>query len=159
MDTKCPLYGVHCRLHCLHLAIHHAMNNVPYYNLFEDSINQVHNFYNWHGNKRKAHLRELAFILNINMYELSYIYKERWIFSEFSALSKLNSTWLLVVTYLDGISVDPIFNIATQNKAKRISKRLTNKYFFIILSLHVTYWKCCLIQQRAEYYLLGMDEK
>ena len=44
---------------------------VHYYNDVEETINEVHNFYNKHGYKRKAHPLELQSVLNLKIYELS----------------------------------------------------------------------------------------
>lgn len=127
------VYGIHCMAHRLHLAIRAAITTVPYYTDFEAAINELHNFYNRHGHKRKAHLRELAYVMDVTMKELSYIFEVRWISSEFKALQSINSTWFLVVTDLDSISVDPSFNDLTRSQAKGLSSKLKNKNFLLAL--------------------------
>jgi len=59
------LYAVHCMTHRLHLAIRNAIKLVPYYNEFEENINEIHNFYNRRSHKRKTHLRQLASVLKL----------------------------------------------------------------------------------------------
>jgi len=86
------IYSIHCMAHRLHLAIRKALKSIHYYEEFQSNINEIHNFYNEHGHKRKSHLRALAEVLDTKMYEVSYIFKARWISSEFRALKTINDT-------------------------------------------------------------------
>jgi len=156
-----PLFSVHCMAHRLQLAILKALSGIPYFAKFEDLLNEIFHFYNRHGHKRKAHLWEMASILNIKMYEVSYIYKTRWISSELQAITRVNSSWYLLVTDLYSISEDNEFPDATRATAKGISKRLKGKHFLIMLQFlldvlrELAYWSKNL--QRRAATLIGME--
>lgn len=160
--TGRKLYGVHCMAHRLHLAIRSSLKDIPYFSIFEDNINEIHNFYNRHGHKRKSHLRQLAETLNIKLYEFSYIFRARWIASEFQALTNVNQSWYLLVNDLESISDDNSFSDTTRSKAKGLSQKLTNKNFLPILQflcdvlLIFTHWSKRL-QQRSGI-LVGAEE-
>ena len=47
-----------------------------HYNNLEENINEVHNFYNKLGHKRKAHLRQLPNELDLKISKFSYIFEE-----------------------------------------------------------------------------------
>ena len=156
------IYTVHCMAHRLHLAMRKAVKSVPYYRQFEDLVNEVHNFYNRHGHKRKAHLRELAQVLNEQIYEFNYIFEIRWVTSEFTALKKLNSSWNLAVTDLNSISADRSFHENTRAQARGIAERLSDRNFMLIFQFTCdvlqlfSHWSKR-VQQRAGI-LIGAEE-
>ena len=160
--TTEDIYTVHCMAHRLHLAIRKGFKSVPYYKKFEHLVNEIHNFYFRHGHKRKAHLRELASVLNEHLYQLSYIFEVRWISSEFAALKRLNDSWHLLVLDLDSISMDSSFSESTRAQAKGLSRELKDKFFLLILEFtldmlkNLSYWSKRL-QQRAGI-LIGAEE-
>ena len=151
--TEKKLYMVHCMAHRLHLATRHALKLIPYFHTFEKQVNEIHNFYNRHGHKRKAHLRALATSLEKPLYETSYIFEVRWISSEFLALKRLNQSWELLVSDLGSISADNSFSDHARTTARGIESRLRHRNFLMILQFILD--SC----QILSYYSRKMQER
>lgn len=81
VDNK--IYPVHCMAHKLLLSIKRGLKEYEFIGDIEDTINDLHNFYNRNGHKRKSHLRRFAAATNEISMEINYIYDGRWIASEF----------------------------------------------------------------------------
>lgn len=165
--TGNKLYAIHCMAHRLHLAIRRAIVSIPIFSAFKITINNVHNFYNHHGHKRKQHLRSLAEASNVRMYEISYIFEARWISSEFKAIKNINETWELLITDIESISVDTTFSSTSKSQAKGLSQQLKEKIFVIVLQFmcdvleHLAHWSKRLQQRngllvRSEIYRAEM---
>ena len=67
------IFAIHCLPHRLYLATTASISGIPYFSKFEDILNEIYHFYNPHGHKRKSHLRELASVLNVHVYQYSYV--------------------------------------------------------------------------------------
>jgi hypothetical protein len=123
------LYGIHCMAHRLHLLLRKPFEKISQLHDFESTINSVYNFYS-RSHKLKAHLRQTAYSMNVNITELSYIYKERWISSEYGAIKEFNKSWLVLHTDLEDISNDKKqFNPVTRSKANRILNKIRQREF------------------------------
>ena len=123
------LYGIHCMAHRLRLLLRKPFEQISQLHELESTINSVYNFYS-RSHKIKAHLRQTAFSLKVNITELSYIYKERWISSEYGAIKEFNRSWLVLHTDLEAISTDNLqFNPATRSKASDILNRIREREF------------------------------
>lgn len=80
-------------LHCM--AIDKAYESIPYFAKFDKLINNLFKSYNKNSYKKKMRFKT-AKRLNTTFYELNYIYRVRWISSEFQAISDFNKMWKLV---------------------------------------------------------------
>lgn len=144
--TENPIFAVNCMAHKLHLAINKAYNSIAYFKTFDKTINDLFKFYNMHSSKRKTHLRETAKELNIDFYELNYIYRTRWISSEFHAIHNLKRMWLSVSRDLNLISNDRTFKHDVREKAQSLRIAILGKHFLVILNFvydaleHLSFW-------------------
>lgn len=93
------------------------------------------------------HLKETAEKLNITFYELNYIYRVRWISSEFQAISNFNKMWKLVVIDLIQIRDNRRnFDADVRNKASSLLASIKGKHFLVILNFiydvleHLSFW-------------------
>lgn len=120
--------------HRLELAIEKAMKQIPYFKDFEDFINQLFQFYNWHNSKRKSHLKETANNLKHRLFALNYIYRTRWISSELQSITNLKKMWKLLVVDLDLLSVDMGFDQKIRDLATDLFRRIKGKNFVAILN-------------------------
>lgn len=99
-----------------------------------------------HSSKRKIHLRETAKGLDTDFYELSYIYRTRWISSEFHAINNLKRMWLSVSRDLNLISYDRTFKIDVRDKTQSLRSVILGKHFLVILNFvfdvlkHLSFW-------------------
>lgn len=96
-EVKHPVFSIHCMAHRLELVIKKAFNKIAYFDTFEEVVANLHKFYNVKAGKRKAHLKETANIHKLKMYELKYIYNERWICSQLKAVRNINKMWQLLM--------------------------------------------------------------
>lgn len=145
--AKNPVFAVHCMAHRIHLAINKAYSSIPYFLEFDKFINELFKFYNQNAPKRKTHLRETANKLNTTFYELNYIYRTRWISSEFQAISNIRKVWPLIVRDLSEINRESLrFELDVRQKAVSFSKKLKGKNFLILLNFiydvleHLSFW-------------------
>jgi len=83
------LYAVHCMAHRLHLALRKPFDKISLLSTFEDTVDSISNFYNNKGHKRKAHLRATALYMRLDLSQITYIFKELWISSEFTAIQHI----------------------------------------------------------------------
>lgn len=163
-DVKNPIYAVHCMAHRIHLAIEKAYKTIPYFKSFDKFINKIFQFYNWHANKRKAHLRETAQNCNLKMYELNYIYRTRWISSELQSLTNLKKVWILLTKDLHLISINNQFDKESRDRARNLVLSLRGKNFLAILNFvfdvleHLSYWSKKM-QERAALLVDFVDFK
>ena len=127
------LYTVWCMPHRLELAIKAALKAVPEMNKFDETITAVTNFYNSRSYKRKAHLRQLALEENLDLYELHYAFRERWVMSDYTSVKALIKSWPLLVKDLEIIQTDIDFK-NDWPIAKGIQNLLTKRY--LVLGLH-----------------------
>ena len=153
--TNNPIFTVHCMAHKLHLAITKAYVSIEYFKTFDSIINDLYKFYNSYSSKRKTHLRETAQGLNIAFYELNYIYRTRWISSEFHAINNFKRMWLSVTSDLKLISNDRSFKVEIRDKARSILNKILGKNFLVILNFvfdvleHLSFWSQKLQQKTA----------
>ena len=75
--------------HRFHLATRDAMKHTTFAFDFESLINGIYIFYNSHGHKRKASLREMALQMNLKLLEQNKIHELRWIASEAMAVDRI----------------------------------------------------------------------
>lgn len=130
------LYRVHCAPHKLQLAITHAYKTQGLEFLkggLENTVNSVYTFYNRNAVKRKASLRLTAEALAQTFHELNYIFKIRWVSSEFSALDRINKNYVLLVTNLESIQASQDFDADTTNVATGLLSSLSSIRFRGIL--------------------------
>jgi len=153
--TRHPIYAIHCMAHRIHLAISKSFNAIPYFQKFENFINKLFQFYNWNASKRKSHLKETALNLNMKIYELNYIYKERWISSELQSIRNLRKMWLLLSKDLQLISTDENFDVKSKAKAHKLQLELTGKNFLAIINFlydileHLSFWSLKMQERTA----------
>jgi hypothetical protein len=131
--AKNPIFTIHCLAHRLQLALSHATKEVEYFELFENVINGIHNFYMSRSHKRFNHLKKEALELGEKIFSLNYIFKIRWVASELQAIKKIRSMWYVITFDLDDISHDPEFDQNTKDLAAKYLKVFTDKNFVIIL--------------------------
>lgn len=150
-----PIYAIHCMAHRLELVIQKAFRSVPYFTIFESLINKLFQFYNWNASKRKTHLKETAIKCNLRVYEMNYIFKERWISSELQSIINLKKMWLLLTKDLDLISNDNTFDVNSRDKAKNLEEKIKGKKFLAILNFvadilqHLSFWSLKMQERTA----------
>lgn len=145
--TDNPIFAVHCMAHRLHLAIGNAYSSIPYFSSFDKLVNNLYKFYNFHSSKRRAHLKETSEHLNLPFYDLNYIYRTRWISSEFQAITNFKRVWVLINKDLESIIQDRTnFDIKSRDKALNLLKQIRGKKFLAILNFvfdvleHLSFW-------------------
>lgn len=154
-DSDNFVYSIHCMAHRLELAIEKAMKPIAYFKDFEEFINQLFQFYNWHNSKRKSHLKETAGKMKKKMYALNYIYRTRWISSELQSITNLKKMWNVLVTDLDLLSVDIGFDVKTRDLAKDLFRKIKGKNFVAILNFisdvlhHLSFWSLKMQERTA----------
>lgn len=122
-------------------------------------------FYNHRAPKRKTHLKETAKKLNTAFYELNYIFRTRWISSEFRAISNVKKVWLLIIKDLEEVSRNRLkFDIEVRNKATALSTKLKGKNVLVLLNFvydvleHLSFWSKKM-QERAALLIDFVDFK
>ena len=65
------LFRIHCQAHRLNLALRDAFDDITYMFHFEEMIKDIALFYNSQNHKRKSHLRELAYELELEFLEMN----------------------------------------------------------------------------------------
>jgi len=131
------IYTVHCMAHRLQLATGHAWENQKYFKEVEHLAENVFNFYNNKGHKRKSHLKETAIAMERQYYQYSGIFKIRWLASEFSALHKIYKSFETLTTDLESISADDTYDDVTKQQALGIFRKLKNKNIIAFFFLHL----------------------
>lgn len=93
-----PVYSVHCMAHKLHLAIGKSLKKSIYFREhFENNIDSIVKFYNFHSSKRKDRLVETSIACNMKLYDIHFVSKTRWIASEFKILINVKKNWFLYI--------------------------------------------------------------
>jgi hypothetical protein len=127
------IYTVWCMPHRIELAVKAALKANPFMNIFDDTITGVVNFYNSRSYKRKAHLRNHAIAANLDLYELHYAFRERWVMSDYTSLQSIIKSWELLVLDLESIQADDDFK-KDWPIAKGLKDRLVSRTF--VLGIH-----------------------
>ena len=127
------LYSVWCMLHRLELAIKAAIKENPNINTIDDIITILTKFYNSRSYKRKAHLRAHALRENLDLYELHYAFRERWVMSDYTAVKAVVKGWQLFVSNLADIQTESDFR-SDWDIAKGIENQLVSRSF--VLCIH-----------------------
>ncbi|MGI9555573.1 MAG: hypothetical protein ACR2M9_01815, partial [Cyanophyceae cyanobacterium] len=132
------LYSIHCAPHKLQLAIGHSyeVDGLKFLKTdIESTVNSIYSFYNRNAVKRKASLRNTAEALNEKLYELNYIFKIRWVSSEYGALERINRNYVVILTNMVAILASPDFanDDDTRNTATALSNRMLNIRFKAIM--------------------------
>ena len=122
-----PIYSIHCMAHRLQLAAGHAFESLPISTKFEEMISGLYSFYNNKGHKRKGHLKETAAALEVTYYELTALFKIRWISSEFAAVHKIYKSYGVLVTDLNSILSEDWPDALTKAQAQGLLRLLTDK--------------------------------
>ena len=154
------LYTVWCMPHRLELAIKAAIRENPGMKRFDGIVTELTNFYNSKSYKRKAHLRSTAIKENVNLYELHYAFKERWIMSDFTAVRAVLKGWKVFISDLKSIQKDIHFK-NDWARAKGIEKRLKSRTF--VLGLHFLFdvlhslKKFSVLSQQSAGLLIGKE--
>jgi len=115
------------------LALGKPFDKISLLSTFEDTGDSISNFYNNKGYKRKAHLRATALYMRLDLSKITYIFKELWISSEFTAIQHIKKSWLALVVDLDAIASDPEFNDISRAKAKGLRMKLLDRFFIELL--------------------------
>lgn len=160
------LYMIHCSPHKLQLAVGHAFDSDETHfirNVLEKTVNSIYSFYNRNAVKRKSSLRQTAEALDETLYELNYIFKVRWVSSEYSALDRVNKSYITILSNLEGIQVSADFRNDAETKeiAKNLYNTMLNTRFYSILLftmdlLHNLKDESTRLQQK-ESIIIGME--
>ena len=113
--------------HRLQLAAGHAFESLPIFIKFEEMISGLYNFYNNKGHRRKGHLKETAAALEATYYELTALFKIRWISSEFAAVHKIYKSYGILVNDLNSILLEDWADGITKAQAQGLLRLLTDK--------------------------------
>lgn len=154
------LYTIWCMSHRLELSIKAAIKANPDMSKIDDTITELTNFYNSKSYKRKAHLRSHAIQENVDLYELHFAFRERWVMSDFTAVRAVLFGWKLFVSDLESIQHDIKFE-KDWVRAKGIQNKITSRSF--VLSLHFMYdlldglKKYSLLAQESAGILIGKE--
>ena len=90
-------------------------------------ISGLNSFYNNKGHKRKGHLKETAAALEVTYYELTALFKIRWISCEFAAVHKIYKSYGVLVSDLNCIHREDWPDALTKAQAKGLLRPLTDK--------------------------------
>jgi hypothetical protein len=126
-------YAIHCLAHRLQLVVKWSLRSQEWIKRFEAIAQDLYKFYTNQGHKRKAHLRRTAIEMEEELYHLSYIWSDRWIASEYSALSRIRKSFISVYRDLEIISKDLTFDARTRDKAATLAVQISDRNFVNIL--------------------------
>lgn len=155
------IYSVWCMPHRLELAIKAALKANPGMYIVDEAITALTNFYNSRSYKRKAHLRNHAMAENLDLYELHFAFRERWIMSDYTAIRAVIKGWALFVSDLEQIQTEPEFQ-KDWDIAKGILKLIKSRTF--VISLHFLFdlleglKKFSTIAQQSAGVLIGKEQ-
>lgn len=131
---KSKLLFMHCLAHRLQLAIGKAWKKYEHFSSLEDIVNDVYNFYNNRGHKRKAHLKKTIASMEMKSYVLKKIFKIRWVASEKSAILNLIKSYKGVLEDLLLIErSDSDFSRKTKKEASELLQQLRNRYLVVYM--------------------------
>ena len=155
------IYSVWCMPHRLELAIKAALKENPNMNTVDEGTTALNNFYNSRSYKRKAHLRQHAIVENLDLYELHYAFRERWIMSDYTAIRAVIKGWALFVSDLESIQLEPEFE-RDWELAKGVEKLITCRTF--VIGLHFLFdlleglKKFSVLAQQSAGILIGKEQ-
>ena len=89
--------------HRLQLTVKATLKEMPDILKVDDTISSLINSYGSY--KRRAHLHQQASKKELKLFELHNIFRQRWIFSDYSAVKAIIGSWKLFVTDLKDILI------------------------------------------------------
>jgi hypothetical protein len=125
--TGNDIYAVWCMPHRMELAVKEAVKNHEVIAKIDEGITALTAYYT-RSYKRKARLRQLAFTENIGLYELHFAFRQRWIFSDYSAVKAVVRGWKIFVQDLQSIQGKKGFETEWAT-AKTIEDLITTRSF------------------------------
>lgn len=159
------IYKIHCAAHKLQLAVGHCFNadGMAPLKQLEKFVNTIYTFYNRNAVKRKTSLRNMAEILGNVFYELTYIFKVRWVASEFLALEHISKNYETLLANLQFIELSPEFKEGdSQQVAKGLKSTMLNTnfigvFFFTMDMLDLLRQESQRLQDR-QGVIIGMED-
>jgi hypothetical protein len=131
IKTECPwLVIIHCFSHRLELAIKDFLTT-SYFDKVLQIMNELFKFYD-KSPKRFRGLKDLAKIMGKHASKPSRVIGTRWISHIEKAVEQLQSSYEIIITQLENISVDPSYK-TEKSKVEALLKNLKKKLFVLHL--------------------------
>ena len=122
---------IHCVAHKLELSVLDAAKSMPYFQIFEETIKSIFNFYHF-STKRRRELVEIADLLSTMLTNYSSVKAVRWVASKSRALLAVKKNFASTVMHTEDASQGSK-DAKTKGKAASIHKEITTVRFVKML--------------------------
>jgi len=126
------IIAVHCMAHRLQLAIGYAWGKQTEFKHLETTVNGLYSFLM--VNRKRNVLKNTAYALEKEFFELNYIHKIRWAASEYNAMKKIFKMYGIIIIALEDISTDEEFDSDDKAKAVGFLNIMKQRNFLSYLS-------------------------